>query len=478
VSDDSLAQCISDLRNALNDIQRRIIKTVTRRGYLFAAPVSISAIDDKGIRFVGSVQEHQEASIFSNRTASDQSDRGLAAFDQPSVAVVPFTNISRNPEQDYFVDGITEEIITALARIRWFPIIACPSTLVDKAKATDVKHIGSELGVRYVLEGSVRKAGQRVRIGAQLVDAATGAHLWADNFDGSLQDVFALQHEGAVNLAGVIEPALQAAEIRRAVDRPTAILTAYDLYLRALALFTVRKKPEIIRALELLGQAIESDPYYGPALALAASCHVYLHIGAWSRDPETDRRYGLDLARRALQVAGEDPRILARCAYVLASFGEDIDAALGLVERSLELNAGFALGWNFSGWLRLWAGQPERAVEDFERHQRLRRLKPTNHPGIGVGYFFARRFEEARKALLVSLHDSPDWVPTYRFLAACCAQMGRLDEAREIIERLRPLTQVIGPVRPIWRNPADRELFASGLKVASTQAQQDGTEEP
>jgi len=233
-------------------------------------------------------------------------------------------------------------------------------------------------------------------------------------------------------------------------------------------LFTVRQEAEIIRALELLGQAIESDPHYGPALALAASCHVYLHVGGWSRDPKANSRDGLDLAWRALRVAGEDPRILARCAYVCASFGEDIDAAMGLVERSLELNPGFAQGRNFSGWLRLFAGQPERAIEDFETHQRLRRLKPTNHPGIGVGYFFARRFEEARKSLLVSLHDSPNWVPTYRFLAACCAHMGRLDEAREIIERLRTLTPVIAPVSQVWRDQADRELFTAGLRLAST----------
>ena len=246
--------------------------------------------------------------------------------DKPSIAVLPFQNMSGDPEQEYFVDGMVEEIITALSRIRWLFVIARNSTFTYKGQAVDVKQVGRELGVRYVLEGSVRKGGNRVRITAQLIDAETGTHLWADRFDGSLEDVFELQDKIAVSVAGVIEPALQAAEMRRSAARPTTDLTAYDLYLRALAVFFPITKERIVEALGLLEQAIAIDPHYGPALSWAAICHLRLVIDGWAEEPETNRRKGIDLARQALQVAENDPGILANAALVLAHFGEDIGA--------------------------------------------------------------------------------------------------------------------------------------------------------
>jgi adenylate cyclase len=186
--------------------------------------------------------------------------------DKPSIAVLPFQNMSGDPEQEYFADGMVEEIITALSRIRWLFVIARKPRFTYKGQTVDVKQVGRELGVRYVLKGSVRRAGQRVRITGQLIDAVTGAHLWADHIDGSLEDIFELQDKVAISVAGVIEPTLQAAEIRRSADRPTSDLTAYDLYLRALARPWDREG--IVAALDLLGQAIERDPHYGPALAL------------------------------------------------------------------------------------------------------------------------------------------------------------------------------------------------------------------
>jgi adenylate cyclase len=227
---------------------------------------------------------------------------------------------------------MVEEIITALSRIRWLFVIARNSSFTYKGQAVDVKQVGRELGVRYVLEGSVRKAGQRVRITAQLIDALTGTHLWADRFDGSLEDVFDLQDKVAVSVAGVIEPTLQAAEIRRSADRPTNDLTAYDLYLRALAHWASLEKGRILQALDLLGQAIERDPHYGPALALAAHCHTLRETNDWTDDRETNRRHGIDLARRALRFAPDDPEVLAYAAFVLGVFGEDIDVAIGLMD--------------------------------------------------------------------------------------------------------------------------------------------------
>src|SRR5437870_6311412 len=250
--------------------------------------------------------------------------------DKPSIAVLPFTNMSGDPEQEYFADGMVEEIITALSRIHWLFVIARNSSFTYKGQAVDVKQVGRELGVRYVLEGSVRKAGGRVRITAQLIDALGGAHLWADRFDGSLEDVFDLQDKVASSVAGVIEPALQAAEMRRSAARPTTDLTAYDLYLRALASFFPITKERIFAALGLLEQAIATDRDYGPALSWAALCHVRLVREGWAEEPETSRRKASDLARQALQVAENDPGILATAPFVLAR-GEDIGAMIGLV---------------------------------------------------------------------------------------------------------------------------------------------------
>ena len=220
--------------------------------------------------------------------------------DKPSIAVLPFQNMSGDPEQEYFADGMVEEITTALSRIRWLFVIARNSSFTYKGQAVDVKQVGRELGVRYVLEGSVRKGGNRVRITAQLIEAETDAHLWAERFDGSLEDVFELQDRVATSVAGVIEPTLQVAEAARSAERPTTDLTAYDPYLRAYALALSWEKSTTIRSLELLEQAIERDPHYGAALASAAARHFELHVNNWTDDPETSRRKGIDLARRAL----------------------------------------------------------------------------------------------------------------------------------------------------------------------------------
>jgi TolB-like protein/class 3 adenylate cyclase len=220
--------------------------------------------------------------------------------DKPSIAVLPFQNMSGDPEQEYFADGMVEEIITALSRIPWLFVIARNSSFTYKGKSVDVKQVGRQLGVRYVLEGSVRKGGNRVRITAQLIEAETGAHLWADRFDGSLEDVFDLQDNVAINVAGVIEPALQAAEVRRSSARPTNDLTAYDLYLRALATYYPITKERLLDALELLQQAIAIDQHCGPALSLAAMCQMRLVREGWAEEPETASRDAIDLARRAL----------------------------------------------------------------------------------------------------------------------------------------------------------------------------------
>jgi TolB-like protein len=393
----------------------------------------------------------------------------LALPDKPSIAVLPFANMSGDPEQEYFVDGMVEEIITALSRIHWLFVIARNSTFTYKGQAVDVKQVGRELGVRYVLEGSVRKAGTQVRITGQLIDAVTGTHLWADRFDGSLEDVFELQDRIAISVAGVIEPALEMAEIRRSAARPTTDLSAYDLYLRALAIFFPITKERIVEALGLLDQAIAIDRHYGPALAWAAGCHLQLVINGWVEEPETSRRKGSDLARQALQVAQNDPRILAVAAIVLAQSGEDIGAMIRLVDRALALNPSYAQGWTISGLLRLWAGQPDLAIEHVETSLRLspRELKGQPFSVMGQAHFFKRRFDEAAAKLLLSIQDHQGFPPTYHFLAACYAHMGRLDEARAIVTRLRAITPQVMPSFLPWRRPEDRELLLSGLRLAA-----------
>ena len=392
----------------------------------------------------------------------------LALPDKPSIAVLPFVNMSGDPEQEYFVDGMVEEIITALSQIRWLFVIARNSTVTYKGRAVEVKEVGRELGVRYVLEGSVRKAGTQVRITGQLIDALTGTHLWADRFDGSLEDVFELQDRVALSVAGVIEPALQAAEMRRSAARPTTNLSAYDLYLRALAAVFPITKERTLEALGLLEQAIAIDRHCAPALSWAAICHWRLVRDGWAEAPAISRRKGIDLARQALQVAENDPGILANAAFVLAHFGEDIGAMIGLVDRALALNPSFARGWNLSGNLRLFAGQPDLAVE---HTQTSLRLSPRERIGLplyvmGTAHFFKRRFDEAVSKLLLAIQDNPGHPNSYRTLAACYAHMGRFDEARAIVARLRAITPLVVPNDLPFRNPEDRELFLSGLRLA------------
>jgi TolB-like protein/class 3 adenylate cyclase len=395
----------------------------------------------------------------------------LALPDKPSIAVLPFANMSGDPEQEYFADGMVEEIITALSHIRWLFVIARNSTFTYKGQAIDVKQVGRELGVRYVLEGSARKGGNRVRITAQLIDAVTGTHLWADRFDGSLEDVFDLQDKIAVSVAGVIEPALQAAETARSAGRPTDDLTAYDLYLRAYAMFrsSARQAPEALRLME---QAIARDPRYGPALAWAAFCCLRLLFDDRSEDREADRRKGADFARRALEVASDDPGVLANAASALAYFGEDIGAMMALVDRALALNPNFARGWHISGILSLWAGQPDIAIEHVNAALRLspRARVGSSLGAIGAAHFVARRFDEAVPKLLLAIQDDPSFSQPYQFCAACYAHMGRLVDAREIVERLRAITPVVIPDASYLRNAEHREFFLSGLRLAVGEA--------
>jgi TolB-like protein len=457
ISDDAFRQVRGKVDADFTDIGEQSLKNIARPLRVYRAVIESPLLSP--------LLRAGEGSAGSARVGA--AERPLELPGKPSIAVLPFQNMSGDPEQEYFADGMVEEIITALSRIRWLFVIARNSSFTYKGKAIDAKQVGRELGVRYVLEGSVRKSGNQVRITAQLIETATGAHLWADRFDGSLEDVFDLQDKVASSVAGVIEPALQAAETSRSAYRPTADLNAYDLYLRAyaMALSSALRIPEALRLIE---QAIESDPRYGPALAWGALCCFRLVIDDQSEDREADRLKGTDFARRALEVAGEDPGILANAAVALAYFGEDIGAMMALVDRALVLNPNHARGWQISGLLRLWAGRPDIAIEHVNAALRLspRARVGTSLTTIGAAHFFSRRFDEAVPKLLLAIQDDPSFPQLYRYLAACYAHMGRLDDARKLVTRLQAITPDAIPDASALRNPEHRELFLSGLRLA------------
>jgi adenylate cyclase len=459
VEDSNLTVQIAALRRALGEVPggEDWIVTLPRRGY----------------RFVGPVVTKSEAPVSAAPIADPASNlaptTAPALPDKPSIAVLPFENLNGDPEQGYFVDGMVEEIITALSRIRWLFVIARNSSFTYKGRAVDVKQVGRELGVLYVLEGSVRKAGNRVRITAQLLDATTGAHLWADHFDGTLEDIFQLQDNVASSVAGVIEPTLQAAEYRRSIHRPTGDVTAYDLYLRARVDNESWEKQRVLCALGLGRRALDRDPNYGSALAVAIGCYSNIYLGVWMNDLEAVRKEGMDLTRRALQVAEDDPYVLANSAQALAVFGEDIAAAIALIAHSLRLNPSFAGGWMRSGALRLWAGQFDLAIAHSETSIRLspRENRSGNYLNTDIAHFFARRSEKAAEMIGLSYQERPTWPPALRFMASCLAHMGRLKEAQEVVKHLRAITPVVIPSAGHWRIREDREYYLDGLRLAA-----------
>jgi len=377
--------------------------------------------------------------------------------------------MSEVTDQNYFADRMVEEIIAALSRIRSHFVIAQNSSFSYKNRAVDVRQVGKELRVSYVLEGSVRRLGNRLRITAQLLDATSGAHLWADRFDGTMEDVFELQDNVASSVAAVIEPTLEKEEYRRSIRRPTDELTAYNLYLQARFARYSANREGTMRALELAERALERDPNYGAALVEAAGCQCNIYLSVWTHDLEATRAKGIDLARRALRVAGNDPYALATAAFALGLFGENIATSLALADLSLQLNPSFARGWYLSGTLRLWAGQYEHAIEHFETAIRLspRESKGAIYLTIGMGHFFARRVQKAAEMLNQSLQENSEWPPTLRFMASCLAHLGHLKDAQEMVTRLRVLSPVVIPNADHWRIGEDRDFFLQGLRLAA-----------
>jgi adenylate cyclase len=391
--------------------------------------------------------------------------------DKPSIAVMPFANLSGDPEQDYFVDGMVIEVVEALSRIRSIFVIGGGSTLSLKGKAVSPQDVGRQFGVRYVLEGSVRKAGGRVRIGVQLTDAADGMQVWTHRFEETLDDIFVLQDRVALGVAGKIEPTVEQAEIRRSSARPTESVSSYDLYLRAVPVFRVFSRAETLKALELLDRAIALDPGNGQALALAASCHRTIVLYGWSDDPEDNRRLGLEMAGRALQAAAEDATVLASVANDLAFLRQDGRAAVAIVDRAITLNPGSANVWFNSGFVRLLAGDLDAAVEHLETATRLDPTGPSRGARMlytAMARFYQGRFNEAVTLLKERnlMSESPG---CYAYLAASYGQLQDRPAAREALSRFQALTPrpIDAMIRAVALDPAQLKMVLDGIAVAN-----------
>ena len=393
------------------------------------------------------------------------------AMDRPSIAVLPFVNLSKDPEQEYFADGIVEDIISALSRFRSFLVIARNTTFTYKGRSVNVPQIGRELGVRYVLEGSVRRSGERIRITAQLIDAATGMHMWAEHYDGVVADVFDLQDQITASVVGSIEPSIRAAEIERARRKRPDNLDAYDLVMRALPYVWSLEYGDNCEATKLLEEALRLDPDYPSALSLAAWCRGQRVVYNWSTNIQEDKRETLRLAQAAAALAHDDPFILTVLGAAL-TITREFQRAASMLDRALSLDPNSAWAWNRSGWLRDYLDDPETAIDQFERSLRLSPFDPMAfncEVGIGGAHFIARRYEAAAQWMEKALRSKPSAIWVHRTLAPAYALAGELDKARDSVGELLkdyPEIRISDILQALAFSKEVLDRFAEGLRQA------------
>jgi TolB-like protein len=456
VSESTLTSHINAVRKAIGDTgeEQRLVRTIARKGY----------------RFVGDVHE---SPAFVRADTSSLDATALPVPDRPSIAVLPFLNLSGESEQDYFVDGVVDDIISALSRMRWLFVIARNSSFTYKGRSVDVKQVGRELGVRYVLEGSVRKAASRVRITGQLVDACTGATLWSERFESAIDDLFELQDQMTTSVVGALAPHLERAEIERAYHKPTERLDAYDYYMRGMWKFRQVSRAAIDEALPLFHAAIRRDPEFASAYAMAAWCHSWRKLSRWVTDLEREIAEGTRLARRALELGQDDAVALAASAHVLTHLVHDFDGSIALLERALVLDPNLAAGWYLGGFVKIWRGELDDAIEWIARGMRLSPLGPDMHRmevGAAMAHLMAGRMGDALSwTERASLHGSDHALPISIF-AAVYARAGRDTEARRAMQHLRELDPELRLSHlhkwlPFQR-PQDLESFAGALREA------------
>lgn len=434
----------------------------------------IETLPKYGYRFVGPVSTAVAAAPTMPVSPAATETPALPA--QPAVAVLPFQNLSGDPQQEYFADGVVEEIITTLSRFRSLFVIARNSSFTYKGRSVEVRQIGRELGVSFVLEGSVRRSADRVRITAQLVDTSTGAHLWADRFDGALADVFDLQDQIARRVVGLLVPKLEQSAIERAKRKPTESLGAYEYYLRGTAAiyrFTIREAN--VEALQMFKRAIELDPEFAAAYGMAAYCYVKDRTNRWPTDDlardiaEADR-----LARHAIRLGGDDALALATSAGTLAYVVRDLDAGAACIDQALQVNPNLMWARYFAGFIKSWLGEPEEAAEHLMQAMRLSPvdpLMPLMQAAMAHAHFFAGRYGSASSWAVTALRGTPRLLPALRIGAAADAFAGDLEAAQKTVARLlqiNPNERVsnLGDIYGPYRRPDDAWRYGEGLRRA------------
>lgn len=428
LSDDAFRQVRGKAKFAFDDLGEKSLKNIDR-------PVRIYAIRSQNSEAEAT---RTEAVVPKGAAASAPT---LALPKKPSIAVLPFTNMSADAEQEYFADGLVEDIITALSQVSGLFVIARNSSFTYRGRAVHVTQVGRELGVRYVLEGSVRRAGHRLRITGQLIDASNGAHVWADRFEGALDEIFDFQDQVTESVVGVIAPTLERAEIDRSKRKLTESLDAYDYYLRGLASFNEQTKDTLNEARRLFGRAIDADTDFGPPYAAAVRCIGWQKASRWMKS--NDIAEAERLVRRAVQLCKEDPVSLSRAGYGLAYVVGDLDRGAALIDRALSMTPNLSDAWRSSAWVRVWLGEPDVAIDNFARAMRLNPRDPLFYSlesGTAFAHFFAGRYEEASSWAARSLRNQTSGLPHHqalRMAAASNALAGRLDEAQKAMRLLR-----------------------------------------
>ncbi|SDJ41929.1 adenylate cyclase [Bradyrhizobium sp. Rc2d] len=406
------------------------------------------------------------------KPATAESNRLLSLPDKPSIAVLPFQNMSGDPEQEYFADGMVEDIITALSRFKWLFVIARNSTFTYKGRSVDIRQVGRELGVRYVLEGSVRRVADRVRITAQLIDAETRAHIWADRYDRAVDDIFALQDEITVSTVAAIEPSVRQAEIERAKRKRPDNLDAYDLVLRATPLVDTGMPEGASQAVPLLERALLLEPNYALAHGQTAFCNEILYLRAGRR--EGNRTAAIRHAHTAVALGPDDAPALVYAAIAIGLVEHDRVLALETFEAALAISPSAAWAYSWGALILGWGGEAERAIEWGERGIRLSPFDPwitAALHGICMGHFLRGRYEDAAAAAQRAIRSKPGFSVSHMFLAASLAKLGRMEDANAAAERVMQLQpnfssngqcSAIGCV-PLLATPLIEAMRASGL---------------
>jgi len=433
---------------------------------------------DLGVQQVKNIQEPIKAYQVSASNEARELDRASVIeaeslpplLEKPSIAVLPFHNMSGDPEQEYFADGMVEEIITALSRFKSLFVIARNSSFAFKGKAIDIKEVGRRLGVRYVLEGAVRKAAGKVRITGQLIDAITGVHIWADRFERDLTDVFALQDEVTVAVVSAIQPKLLQTEIAIATRRRPENLTAYDFFLRAMQQFYLTTREGLAEAMRLAHRALELDPRFGLVAALAGLCHMNNVLWGYSTNPQFDRKEAIRLLRLALSDDDDDPEKLAWVSLISAYMVCDSESEIEMADRAVALNPNSYVAWYCRGWVYRVAGLPGEAVRSFERAMRVSPVDPQLHQsvaGMGLAFIELGRFDEAIVAGKKAQRQNPSFSPGYRCLVSAFAHLGRDAEAREAAAHLLEVDPAFTISALIARGgQANSKLLIEGLRKA------------